>query len=548
MITLLSEYLGSRRKPGVGTTTEDPRLIGVPTDTVNKAAGLKRRGWLGLVTASLLMGSLQPGALAQGMGRYPVMQLKDQDLQQIQVQHARMAQTRALRSLGQPLPSSVNLLSYLPYKPAERNQGACGNCWAWAGTGIIELANSVQNGVKDRLSVQFINTCNTTRECCEGGWLKDVSDFYQTKRFVLPWSNPGAAWRDGDGRCSAGECASISTSTKYPLTSVALDVIPTHGVGTSKAIDNVREILNEKRGVFFAFFMPKDSDWNRFFDFWDQQPETAIWKDFVVGQPRWDAGGGGHAVLCVGYNMDDPANPYWIMVNSWGTAGGRRPNGIFRVAMNLNYDLALEGTKAIYWQTLDLSFNSLRPPSNMAVTSVSSSQVQLRWNDNSSNETGFKVQRATGTGSFSTLTTLPANATSHTDSSVKAGAAYRYRAVALSNTSESKPSNEASATIPIQLTAPALASPSNGQKNVAVPTLLDWKDVKGAAQYQVNVEYQPSNGGARRVVDTTVVNSSGYTCKATEGGRTYSWKVRAKNGSTYGPWSTERRFTTKVTR
>lgn len=548
MITLLTAILGSRRQPGVGTSSEELRSIGAPIDMGAKNNGMKRRGWIGLVAAGLLLGSMQPGALAQGSARYPLMQMKDPDLQRIQVQHTRMAQTRALRSLSQPLPTSINLVSYLPYKATERNQGYCGNCWAWAGTGIIELANSVQNGVKDRLSVQFINTCNAKKSCCEGGWLEDVSDFYQSKKYVLPWSNPGANWRDGSGGCNAGECASISTSPQYPLNSISLDAIQTHGVGRSKAIDNIREVLNEKRGVFFAFFMPKESDWNRFFDFWDRQPETAIWRDFVVGSPRWGADKSGHAVLCIGYNMDDPANPYWIMVNSWGTAGGRRPNGIFRVAMNLDYDMAIEGFNAIYWQTLDLSFGSFRPPSNLAVTSVTASQVQLQWSDNSANETGFKLQRATGTGAFSTLVTLPANATSHTDSSVKAGTSYRYRVAALQNGAETKPSNEATATIPIELTAPALMSPSNGQRNVDAPTPLDWKDVTGASQYQVIVEYQPSNGGARSRVDNTTVNGSAYTCKATSGGRTYYWKVRAKTGNTYGPWSAERRFTTKVTR
>jgi hypothetical protein len=36
-----------------------------------------------------------------------------------------------------PLKGSHSLLSHLQYIPAERNQGSCGNCWAWAGTGVI---------------------------------------------------------------------------------------------------------------------------------------------------------------------------------------------------------------------------------------------------------------------------------------------------------------------------------------------------------------------------------------------------------------------------
>ena len=55
----------------------------------------------------------------------------------------------------------------------------------------------------------------------------------------------------------------------------------------------------------------------------------------------WDnSTGGGHAVLVVGYNDEDanPANHYWIALNSWGTANGMRPNGLFRISMQMNYD------------------------------------------------------------------------------------------------------------------------------------------------------------------------------------------------------------------
>jgi hypothetical protein len=56
----------------------------------------------------------------------------------------------------------------------------------------------------------------------------------------------------------------------------------------------------------------------------------------------------------VGYDDTDPANPYWIMVNSWGTTTGR-PNGIYRVSMNLDYDCAdANGHYNLYWQTLNV--------------------------------------------------------------------------------------------------------------------------------------------------------------------------------------------------
>ena len=38
--------------------------------------------------------------------------------------------------------------------------------------------------------------------------------------------------------------------------------------------------------------------------------------------------GSGHAVVIVGYDETDADNPYWIVLNSWGTAEGKRPNGL----------------------------------------------------------------------------------------------------------------------------------------------------------------------------------------------------------------------------
>jgi len=69
-----------------------------------------------------------------------------------------------------------------------------------------------------------------------------------------------------------------------------------------------------------------------------------------------------HAVACVGYDARDPNNRYWVMLNSWGTAEGRRPLGTFRMLMDLDYDLPVyrghpDGT-AIAFEALAIEFAS----------------------------------------------------------------------------------------------------------------------------------------------------------------------------------------------
>jgi hypothetical protein len=66
-------------------------------------------------------------------------------------------------------------------------------------------------------------------------------------------------------------------------------------------------------------------------------------------------------------------------------------------------------------------------PSNLRSTSVATSSVDLAWDDNSSTEDSFQVQRQEGAGSWTTLGTTSAGVTTYTDSTVSAATTYNYR-------------------------------------------------------------------------------------------------------------------------
>ncbi|MDP8248014.1 MAG: PQQ-binding-like beta-propeller repeat protein [Candidatus Tritonobacter lacicola] len=266
-----------------------------------------------------------------------------------------------------PRRASVDLLSHLQYTPSERNQGYCGNCWAWAGTGCLEIALDFQAGTLDRLSVQYINSCEygtIGKTCCEGGWLYDFADFYSATRRAVPWSNTNADWQDGDASCDTS-CASIATSPYYHIDTIVEETIETHGVGQATAINNIKNVLDQNKAVWFGFFVATESDWDNFTNFWANSGEDVVWNPDFSCNKYADAGGAGHAVLCVGYNDDDPLNSYWVMLNSWGTTTGR-PNGLFRLDMNMNYDCQLCAGGWEYsflWQCLDISFSTPTPTS-----------------------------------------------------------------------------------------------------------------------------------------------------------------------------------------
>jgi hypothetical protein len=89
-------------------------------------------------------------------------------------------------------------------------------------------------------------------------------------------------------------------------------------------------------------------------------------------------------------------------------------------------------------------------PSSLTATATSSTQINLAWTDNSSDETGFIIQQRSpsGSGSWSTIHTTGAGATSYSVTGLTASTSYGFR-VAATRTSPSATSDytaEASAT------------------------------------------------------------------------------------------------------
>lgn len=274
--------------------------------------------------------------------------------------------------LAQAAGESYSLLGYLQYTPSERDQGRCGNCWAWAATGVMEIDNALQNGFLDRLSIQYFNSnfnggnCKDCWACCSG-WILDVSEFYSGKRMAVPWSNANAEWQDVGRYCEDGSSsvpsASISTHPYYPLASVEARSIPTQGVEKETAIFNIKNVLRQGKAIWFAYMLPDSSAWSNFYSFWNTKAESQTWNpDFACGTTYNYNTGGGHAVLCVGYDDTDPSNRYWIMLNSWG-APRSRPNGLFRMNMDMDYSCKYKSLGyAFYWMTLDIEYGQSNSP------------------------------------------------------------------------------------------------------------------------------------------------------------------------------------------
>lgn len=72
-------------------------------------------------------------------------------------------------------------------------------------------------------------------------------------------------------------------------------------------------------------------------------------------------------------------------------------------------------------------------PTNFSATTFSSSQIDLAWDDNATNETAYDLQRCTGVAcvDFARVDSLPANTAAYSDVGLTPNLAYRYRLRAL---------------------------------------------------------------------------------------------------------------------
>jgi hypothetical protein len=85
-------------------------------------------------------------------------------------------------------------------------------------------------------------------------------------------------------------------------------------------------------------------------------------------------------------------------------------------------------------------------PTNLVAAAKSSSQIQITWADNATNETGYRIERSTDGVNFAEVAQSLGNVTSFIDSSLAAGIKYYYRVRAYNAAGSSGYSNVSSAT------------------------------------------------------------------------------------------------------
>jgi len=81
-------------------------------------------------------------------------------------------------------------------------------------------------------------------------------------------------------------------------------------------------------------------------------------------------------------------------------------------------------------------------PNNLIGQLLSTTSINLSWSDNSSNETGFKIERKSGVGNFSLISTISSGTNNFVDTGLSQNTTYTYRIFSYNDVGNSTYSNE----------------------------------------------------------------------------------------------------------
>ena len=192
------------------------------------------------------------------------------------------------------------------------------------------------------------------------------------------------------------------------------------------------------------------------------------------------------------------------------------------------------GWDDIYSNIFETSTAAAMPPSGLVATRISELQLNLAWTDNTTDETGFKVERCEGSGcgNFSQIADVAANTTVYSDYGRAPNTTYRYRVRAYKgggcawNTAYSNESE----------TTTSVAAPS--ALNAATPfsTLvnLGWID-NTASELAFKIERCETANCTYTSLATVSPNVTSYADASVCSGTGYTYRLNAVNeGSTNG--------------
>lgn len=186
----------------------------------------------------------------------------------------------------------------------------------------------------------------------------------------------------------------------------------------------------------------------------------------------------------------------------------------------------MKGKTAVSTVAIQVYESIPESPDNLVATTLSGSRIALSWNDNSDNESGFYIERATGlNGPWNQIASVGADITSFEDVGLMPNTTYRYRVRAYNATGNSNYSNISSATTLAGISAPAYLGAA-----IASPTSITlWWNDNSSNETGFEIEIATSSSGPWTLLATTAANITHFTTGTLSPTTTYWFRVRAFN-------------------
>jgi hypothetical protein len=163
--------------------------------------------------------------------------------------------------------------------------------------------------------------------------------------------------------------------------------------------------------------------------------------------------------------------------------------------------------------------------------------IELNWNDNSDNETGFIIERG---GSYAQINYVSSDTTTFTDIEIFTDTEYSYRVRAYNEAGESRPSNQVSAVVAGFPDAPSYleaAAVSSSQINIT------WED-NSDNETGFRIERKIA-GGAYSQIESVAKNITAFADTGLTSNTKYYYRIRAYNTMGVSKYSSETSITTQ---
>lgn len=175
-------------------------------------------------------------------------------------------------------------------------------------------------------------------------------------------------------------------------------------------------------------------------------------------------------------------------------------------------------------------------PDQLNANSPTSSSVILNWRDNSDNETGFRIEKASWQvmewSEFTELNVVSANITEYTDAGLIQSHPYKYRVCAFNDGGNSTFTEEK--VISTQIANPiSISGPGTSTGNFNIEVSYSWPGMFGSTndRFELEESTSPTSGFSKIANSNWGSRPDTYTFNLTKSTGTYYYRARAYNTS-----------------